>query len=134
MMVVALVLCSVSYGEETPPSPVARDYLKKMNQPIVLRGDYYKAVTTAYQDFTKTLEENKRIAESNATTEYLRKVHMHLSNIENYDINVSQTESSYIVSFGVTFRDGNPFLVMGGGVRYVIDRNTFSIKERVLLK
>ena len=32
-----------------------REYLKKLDGPILLRGDYFKAVLTAYSDFSGEL-------------------------------------------------------------------------------
>jgi hypothetical protein len=133
VLMLFVVVSSVSHAVDPAPSSAAREYLKEIEKPIVLRGDYFKAVTVAYEDFLRTLTSRRTNAESAATASERDQL-LYLSKIENYDINVRHTESTYIVAFGVTFRGGDPYMVMGGGLRYVLDRSTFAIKEKVPVK
>jgi hypothetical protein len=112
-------------------SPAAKRQLKKLDEPIVLRGDFFKAVQAAYDDFAKDLA-TKETSSSPQDPESIELVRW-LSKIENYDIDVEQSSSSYVVLFGVTLRDNAP-LVFGGGARYVIDKQTFQIVEKKKFK
>jgi hypothetical protein len=102
-------------------------YLKKLDQPVVLRGDYFKAITVAYKDFSNrlaadgarsTIEDGQR-----ATTLQW------LSHIENYDIDVEQTDAAFVVYFSSTVRGDAP-IILGGTVKYEIDRKTFKITTK----
>jgi hypothetical protein len=134
LLMLLMMFSSASYAAEPAPSPAAREYLEKLEKPIILRGDYFKAVTVAYEDFARTLNAHRTNAEPTMTPASDREIQLYMSKIENYDINVRHTDSTYIVAFGVTFRGGDPFMVTGGGMRYVIDRSTFVIKEKVPVK
>ena len=121
-----------SFGADQPTlSPAAKAQLKKLDEPIVLRGDYFRAVKTAYEDFARELDSKKAVANTQGpdTAELIR----WLSRIENYDIHVERTPTSYEVEFEVTLRNNAP-MVFGGGARYLVDPATFSITERTLLK
>jgi hypothetical protein len=132
----AVLLLAVMSGsvpaEAPPPSDWRQEYLKKLDQPILLRGDYFKAVLAAYEDFSHTLAENDAAARSDAPRN--RDLSRLMSKIENFDIGVSQTNTDYLVDFAITFRGGDPLMVTGGGTHYVVDRHTFKIKEKTLRK
>jgi len=135
-LIVLIVIFSTASFAETPqaPSPVAREYLQNLEKPIILRGDYFKAVTAAYDDFEQILQKRRAAAESATTAPADRDRLVRLSSIENYDIRVRDTRSSYIVTFGVTFRGEAPLMTMGAGMRYVVDRNSFAINEKAPAK
>src|ERR1700749_3593190 len=63
-------------------SSAQKEYLKKLDAPVVLRGDYFRAVTIAYQDFSKRLAENE--AHSKVETGERAITLRWLSQIENY--------------------------------------------------
>jgi hypothetical protein len=112
-------------------SPAQEAFLKKLDQPIILRGDFFRAALVVYQDFSKTLIENAAAAKSGATTN--SELASWLSRIEHYDFHIELDKTSYIVQIGPTVRD-DALTVLGGGARYVIDRQTFTITNKVLLK
>ena len=135
LLVLVTMFSTGSYAETTePPSPVAREYLKNLEKPIVVRGDYFKAITVAYGDFERILEQRRAAAESPTTGTSDRERFKRLAAIENYDIHVRNTPATYVVTFGVTFRGDTPLLTMGAGMRYVLDRNSFTIKEKAPAK
>jgi hypothetical protein len=126
------VLMQSSFGADLPPlSPAAKAKLEKLEEPIVLRGDYFKAVKAAYEDFARELDAKQAFANTQDPdrAELIR----WLSRIENYDIHVERTRTSYEVDFQVTLRNSAP-MVFGGGALYVIDPATFSITKKTLLK
>lgn len=129
--VVLLFLQQTVFSQQLILSTAARKQLRELEKPIVLRGDYFRAVQVAYEDFSHELANKESGAKSlDADSEKL--VHW-LARIENYDIHVDQSPSSYIVQFDVTMRNHAP-LVFGGGARYIIDRTTFVVTEKVGLK
>ena len=121
-----------SLAADTPQlSAEAKKHLKKLDEPIFLRGDYFKAVQVAYEDFRRVLAAkvefgNSRDPDDAADIQWL-------ANIENYDIYVEQTATSYVVQFDVTLRN-NPPMIFGGRTRYTIDRSTFAITQMGSLK
>jgi hypothetical protein len=96
-----------------------------------LRGDYFKAVLVAYDDFSNDLKKKKAIARPKSEAD--AKMIGWISRIESYDIDVVQTVSTIEVQFSHTLREDAP-IVFGGGARYVIDRKSFSITSKTLLK
>jgi len=124
--------CGVpSAQSEVPQTPAAAKYLKKLEEPIILRGDSFKAVLVVYEDFSKRLASNEAAANAAETPD--RQLALLMSKIENYDIHVEQTKSSYVVQIGPTLRGDVP-LIFGGGARYIIDRQTFAISKKIPLK
>jgi hypothetical protein len=134
-MLVSLILAasfvSGASSAESELRPAQKDFLKKLDEPIILRGDYFKAVMVVYEDFSHRLAENEAAAKS--ATGGNPELSQWLSKIEHYDIHVEQNPSSYIVQIGPTIRGDAP-TVFGGGARYVIDRKSFEITEKVMLK
>lgn len=119
------------FAQQMTLSAAARKQLKELEKPIILRGDYFRAVQVAYEDFSHELA-NKESGASSLDADSAKLVHW-LARIENYDIYVDQSASSYIVQFDVTMRNHAP-PVFGGGARYTIDRTTFAVTEKVGLK
>lgn len=140
---VATFLCVVAlpYAKgEVPETPQAKEYLKKLDEPIILRGDYFKAALVAYNDFLQVLAMNAAAANTRAPADNTipmspggKDLYTKLSKIENFDISIQQSDSSYTVQIGPTLRGDMP-LVFGGGARYQVDKQTFSIKSKTLLK
>ena len=140
---VATILCVVAlpYAKgDVPETPRAKEYQRKLDEPIVLRGDYFKAALVAYNDFLQVLALNAAEANTRLPADSTipmspsgKDLYAKLSKIENFDISIQQSDSSYTVQIGPTLRGDMP-LAFGGGVRYQIDKETFSIKSKVLLK
>jgi hypothetical protein len=125
-------LTQPSFAADLPAlSPAAKAQLAKLDEPIVLRGDYFRAVQAAYADFVRELDAKRAFSNTQSpdTAELIR----WLSRIENYDIHVERTRTSYEVEFDVTLRNNAP-MVFGGGARYLVDTTTFAITQKTLLK
>jgi hypothetical protein len=103
---------------------VTEQFMRNPDLPVIVRGDYFKAIEVAYRDFSKVL--SRRARESKSLAGSLSELELRLSKIENYDIHVEQAPSSYTVWFRPTMRDTN-YIVMGGGATYTVDGSTFSI-------
>jgi hypothetical protein len=112
-------------------TPMQREYLKKLDEPVLLRGDYFKATMTAYSDFESELSKNASAATAADTPN--PSLASWLSKIENYDIHVSQSAGHIVVQFNPTVR-GKFMPVLGGGARYEIDKTSFSILSKVFSK
>jgi hypothetical protein len=135
LITVATLLCVVAlpYAKgEVPQTPQAKEYLRKLDEPIILRGDYFKATLVAYNDFLQVLAANAAAANMHTSPDNAES-YTKLSKIENFDMTIQQSDSSYTVQIGPTSRGDMP-LVFGGGARYQIDRKTFSIISKTLLK
>ena len=96
-----------------------------------MRGDYFKAVLAAYQnDFAEKISKKGiKVPIGNEPEKDYRFVAEFLSKIENYDINVEIKKDAYAVTFGPTLRNG-ALEVFGGGAYYLIDAQTFEIREK----
>jgi hypothetical protein len=112
-------------------SAAEQKQVKALDHPIVLRGDYFRAVESAYSDFAKYLTLKKTGAAPQDKDN--QKLVDWLSNIENYDIHVRQLPTSYTVMFEVTLRNNAP-PVFGGGASYLIDGSSFQIIRKTFSK
>ena len=132
--IAAMVLTSlesrVVLADESP-SDVTERFIEHPDLPIIVRGDYFKAIKVAYDDFAKDLA--GRAEESRSSHSGNRELALRTSRIENYDVHVEQTPSSYMVWFRPTMRDTTN-IVFGGGATYVIDRRQFSITSKTKSK
>lgn len=110
---------------DKPEQPASvKEYLASLEQSIVLRGDYLKAVDVAYRDdFLEHIQSRKG---GTFLSDFLSK-------IENYDVHIEQKENYFIVTFGPTMRNNAPD-IFGGGARYLIDSKRFIIKEKIYTK
>ncbi|HWX35835.1 MAG TPA: hypothetical protein VNZ53_51515 [Steroidobacteraceae bacterium] len=112
-------------------SAAQTEYLKKLDEPVLLRGDYFKAITIAYEDFSKRLARNEsksKIVNGAETTRF-----QWLSHIQNYDIHIEQTDTMFLVYFSPTVR-GDPPIILGGVAKYEIDRKTFQVAAKTTIK
>ena len=131
LLVALLCLTSICTADETSMAAAFKQFMETPDKPIILRGDYLKAAEVASKDFSKTLLQRGEEARSGKSNDSA--LASKLSKIENYDISIDQTPTSFILQFGPTVRDQSA-VVFGGGARYVIDRSTFAITEKTLLK
>ena len=136
-MVVAALLYAFavpcSWGEQ-PYTPQAKEYLRKLDEPIILRGDYFRAAMVAYKDFLHSrLAKNAKLANAYSANGQLHSrnvdVYTMLSKIENFDFHIQQSDSTYTVEIDPTLRGDMP-LMFGGGMVYEIDKKTFVIKSK----
>lgn len=136
----ALILLSVffinlfcinqSFGEKIQKPQAMIDYIKSLDKPIELRGDYLKAVMTAYnQDFSKVLEKHKQQISIDKNVQERSSHFAFLSKLENYDVLIELKGKDYAVSFGPTVRGDAPE-IFGGGAQYLVDGKTFEIKDK----
>jgi hypothetical protein len=123
LLLVAL-LGLLSGATADPQSVSVKDFMENPDRGIVLRGDYFKAAAVAFRDFPKDLARNeangKRSSDTNAKA-------------EDYDILISQSDSSFVVQILPKIRD-REHVVFGGGMTYMIDRKTFAITDRSVQK
>jgi hypothetical protein len=102
-----------------------------LSAPVLIRGDYFKAITVAFEDFSKRLARDESKSKALSGEEATR--FAWLSHIENYDVNVEQTESMFLVYFSPTVRGEAP-IILGGVVKYQIDRKTFQVATKTSIK
>jgi hypothetical protein len=108
-----------------------REYLKKLDGSVLLRGDYFKGIMSAYTDFASELSKSASAATAPDTPN--PSLALWLSKIENYDIHVSQSAGHIVVQFTPTVR-GKFMPVLGGGARYEIDKDSLVILSRIFSK
>jgi hypothetical protein len=130
-VLLGISVVAYSVADETSMASAFRQFLAAPDNPIILRGDYLKAILLANEAFAKSLSRHAIAANSGTSSQM--ELAARLSKLENYDVSVDLTPSSYIVQFGPTVRD-QAHVVFGGGFRYAIDRKTFVITEKVGLK
>lgn len=121
MIFIGTVIPFSNSFSEQPEKPAAlKEFIASLDKPIILRGDYLRAAQVAYQnDFSEFIAKNR------AGTA--------LSKVENYDLSIEQQNGNFIVTFAPTIRNNMPE-IFGGGAHYVIDSNTFEIKEKFYTK
>jgi hypothetical protein len=119
-----------SIGDELQKPQAMIDYIKSLDKPIELRGDFLKAAMIAYnEDFSKLIEQYKRQSSIDKNAEENTPHLAFLSKLENYDVLIELRGKDYSISFGPTVR-GDALEVFGGGAQYLIDGKTFKIKEK----
>jgi hypothetical protein len=132
MMLPAILLTrEAGAGADSKLSPAQQAYLKQLDGPTLLRGDYLRAILVAYDDFSHELDKNA--ADSKAPGTQNKKLAEWLSRIEHFDIRVSRTDEGFVVEFGPTVRN-DAMTVFGGGGRYVINEKSFAISSKILSK
>jgi hypothetical protein len=114
---------SVSLADDASMAAAFKQFIATPDSPIVLRGDYLRAVTTAYRDFSTSKTFRSARQDARARVE-----------MEDYDFSVDLTAKSFIVQFGPKVRGDPSHVVFGGGARYEIDRASFKIVDRTGLK
>jgi hypothetical protein len=127
----AILLFSWSSAQERQLDTSMREFLNNPDRPVVLKGDYMKALLSAYDDFGKILTKHAKDAGApgSANPELARR----LAQIEAYDIQIDLHDQTYLVRFVPTVRD-QAHVTFGGGATYTISRKDFKIIDRTLSK
>jgi hypothetical protein len=127
----AILFSSWSSAQESQLDISMREFLNNPDRPVVLKGDYLKALLSAYDDFGKILTKhaNDARASGSANPELARR----LAQIEAYDIQIDLHDQTYLVRFVPTIRD-QAHVTFGGGATYTISRKDFKIMDRTLSK
>jgi hypothetical protein len=130
LILLAVLASGFSVADENKADPLS-DFMNFPDREVYLKGDYFKALQTAYRDFEKKLARHKTDASSARSGN--PELSLRLSRIENYDIHIEGTPESYIVNIGPSTRD-QTHVVFGGGAKYVISRATFAIVDKIYYK
>jgi hypothetical protein len=104
---------SLCLADDVSMGEAFKQFMAAPDRPVILRGDYFRATSVAYRDFSKEKGGH--------------------SQMQNYDVSIDQTPTTYIVQFGPAMKDPSE-VVFGGGARYVIERTSFRILSRTFLK
>lgn len=127
----AVVAFSNGAGAQSSLTPMQKEYLEKLDGPITLRGDYFKAVQVAYSDFESELAKNASAALSPDTPN--RELAEWTSKVENYDVQITKNGGAISVNFISTVR-GKFMPVLGGGAHYEINASSFRIESKLSSK
>jgi len=98
------------------------------NVEIVIRGDYYRAASAAYADYSKLLMRRAQKSAAAVATDD-RNLAAYLSNIEHFNIQVGLGHGRYQVWILPRTSDDFP-VIFGSDALYVIDANSFEVLER----
>lgn len=105
------------------PQVMAKEISIETKSEIKLPGEFLKASMVAYLDFSKKI--NSYLNEPSQLA-------LHLSDVSNYEINVSKDEKRYLVVFiPKPLQTGH---LKGGGAEYVIDKKSFQIIDKTYFK
>ena len=126
-----ILFCSWSSAQESQLDTSMREFLNNPDRPVVLKGDYLKALLLAYDDFETILTKHAKDAGApgSANPELARR----LAQVEAYDIQIELHDQTYLVRFVPTIRD-QAHVTFGGGATYMIGRKDFKIIDRTLSK
>jgi len=131
LLILSVLSCALSQAGTDTFSAAIKEYMENPNRAVVLRGDYFKAAKVAFEDFPRTLAEYE--AQGQSANAAASDSAARFSTVENYDITIDQKGPSYVIHIWPTKKDPT-HVEFGGGLRYVIDRKTFTITEKSLLK
>ena len=106
-----------------------RESIDWSNTEVVIRGDYYRAASVAYADFSN--EQLARRAREAAAPDYNgdRKLVEYLSRIENFNIEVGFGNGRYHVRISPRLSAQVPG-IFGGGAYYIIEPKEFKVVDR----
>lgn len=98
------------------------------NKEVVIRGDYFKAASVAYADFSKSLDE-RRVRGPSAKN---KKLAQYLAVIDNYDVQVGAGPGRYLVWITPRFSEEFPAddALTDAGAFYELDAETFTVREK----
>lgn len=114
-LLLAVTLAVGSFAHAGTPAP------GWINEELVVRGEYFRAMMVAYEDFSK------HIAESSASPN--KKFVDHMSRIENYNFKVAAGPQRYVVWISPRMSDDYP-AIFGGEGSYILDAQTFKVLEK----
>jgi len=92
-----------------------------LNDELVVRGDYFRAMMVAYDDFSKQLAESTKGPNKEFSD--------HMSRIENYNFKVAAGPARYVVWITPRMSDDYP-VIFGGQGTYILDAQTFKVLEK----
>jgi hypothetical protein len=130
IVILVMTPSSVCLADEASDTVTER-FMRSPDLPVIVRGDYFKAIQVAYLDFSRELA--RRARQANSSDNSNPELSLRVSRIENYDIHVELTPASFTVWFRPTMRD-TANIVMGGGATYTVDRATFVVTKKTLSK
>ena len=98
------------------------------NTEVVIRGDYYRAASVAYADFSDLLTKRARDV---AAPDYKgdKTLVEYLSHIENFNIEVGFGNGRYHVRIAPRTSTQVP-VIFGGGAYYIIEPKEFKVVDR----
>lgn len=120
--------CLAARSQELEKPERLKDFIAKLDEPVIVRGDFLKAINAAYTlDFALAFLKQAP-SPADASTEKVW-----FSIIEDYDIAVQMEGGHYLVSFFRTLRGDAPDS-FGGGAKYVVDGRTFQLLSKTYTK
>jgi hypothetical protein len=114
-LVLAVALITATFVHAGAPDP------SWLNDELVVRGDYFRAMTVAYDDFSKQLTESTKGPNKEFSD--------HMSRIENYNFKVAAGPARYVVWISPRMSDDYP-VIFGGQGTYILDAQTFKVLEK----
>lgn len=102
------------------------EIIKWSNLETVLKGEYLRAISVAYNDFSK--EVNPVAAKNTEKKSGIDSFPAYSLKIENYDIYIREGNEGYVIIFQL--RSSDKFQIILGNVgttRYIIDRKAFEL-------
>lgn len=118
-----ILMAASSFAQAAP-----KDDIEWINVEVVIRGDYFRAASVAYGDYTKRL--TKRVQELTAADgKGDKKLIEYLSSIEHFNIQVGFGHGRYNVWILARASEDFP-VIFGGDALYVIDAKDFKVLEK----
>jgi hypothetical protein len=118
-----LMAATISCAQAAP-----RDDVNWINLEVVIRGDYFRAVQVAYEDYSiKLLKRAKDAAAPDGTGD--KKLAEYLSHIEHFNIQVGAGHGRYNVWILARASEEFP-VIFGGDALYIIDDRDFKVIEK----
>lgn len=105
-----------------------KDQIAWHNVDVVIRGDYFRASTVAYNDFAKRLAVAAKETATSAVDSN-SELQEYLVSIEHYNIQVGFGRNQYLVWMLPRTSDEFP-AIFGGDALYIIDAKEFKILEK----
>ncbi len=100
-----------------------------MNEELLIRGDYFRAASVAYEDFSKQLARHLADANNPSAAPSTRDLGKYLSTIDHYNVKVGMGRTRYAVWISPRSSEDFPAIFGGEGL-YVLDVTTFKILEK----
>jgi hypothetical protein len=121
--VIFLMLLTATFAHSA-----SKDEVDWTNVEVVIRGDYFRAASVAYADYSKRLADRVRKSTA-ADSKGDQKLAEYLSTIEHFNIQVGYGNDRYRV--WILARASKDFpVIFGGDAVYFIDDKNFTILEK----